>query len=81
MNKKNDMRAIELTAQINELHEIHLKLPEDINATQVKVIVMYQNTETPPEDKKRVFGQYRGQIKISDSFNDELGDDFWSGKT
>jgi hypothetical protein len=74
------MQAIELTAQITKQHEIHLKLPDDINATNVKVIVMYENTETPPQTKTRVFGQYRGKIKISESFDDELGDDFWLGK-
>ena len=74
------MQAIELTAKITKQHEIHLKLPDDINASNVKVIVMYENTETPPQTKKRVFGQYRGKIKISDSFDDELGDNFWLGK-
>ena len=74
------MQAIELIAQITKQHEIHLKLPDDINASSVKVIVMYENTETPPQAKKRVFGQYRGKIKISDSFDDELGDNFWLGK-
>ncbi len=74
------MQTIEFTAQITKQHEIHLKLPDDINAINVKVIVMYENTETTPKTKKRVFGQYRGKIKISDSFDDELGDDFWLGK-
>ena len=74
------MQAIELTAQVTKQHEIHLKLPDDISASNVKVIVMYENTETVPQAKKRVFGQYRGKITISDSFDDELGDDFWLGK-
>ena len=74
------MQALELTAQITKQHEIHLKLPDDINANSVKVIVMYENTETTPQTEKRVFGQFRGKIKISDSFDDELSDDFWLGK-
>ncbi|NOQ63882.1 MAG: hypothetical protein GQ582_05165 [Methyloprofundus sp.] len=74
------MQAIEFTAEISKQHEIHLKLPDDINASSVKVIVMYENTAPPFQVKKRVFGQYRGKIKISDSFDDELGDDFWLGK-
>lgn len=73
------MQAIELTAQITNQHEIHLKLPDDINASSVKVIIMYENTQTPPQAKKRVFGQYRGKIKISASFDDELEEDFWLG--
>ena len=74
------MQAIELTAQITEQHEIHLKLPEKINADSVKVIVLYENHERVPHAEKRVFGQYRGKIKISESFDDELGDDFWLGR-
>lgn len=74
------MQAIELTAQVTPQHEIHLKLPKDINASNVKVIVMYEEPKISTEPKKRVFGQYRGKINISESFNDELGDDFWLGK-
>ncbi len=46
------MQAIELTAQITKQHEIHLKLPDDINASSVRVIVMYENTEITPQAKK-----------------------------
>ena len=74
------MQAIELMAQITEQNEIHLKLPEKINAGSVKVIVMYENPKIAPRAGKRVFGQYRGKIKISESFDDELGDDFWLGR-
>ncbi|MGZ8190223.1 MAG: hypothetical protein ACXWTS_03230 [Methylococcaceae bacterium] len=37
------MQTIELNAVITESHEIHLKLPDDVNATSAKVIVMYEN--------------------------------------
>ena len=74
------MQAIEFITQINKQHEIHLKLPDDIKATSVRGIVMYEDTKITPQTKKRVFGQYRGKIKISESFNDELGDDFWLGE-
>ncbi len=29
---------------------------------------------------RRIFGQYHGQITISDDFDDELPNDFWQGK-
>lgn len=29
---------------------------------------------------KRVFGQYRGKLKMSDDFDAPLPDDFWFGK-
>ncbi len=74
------MQAIELTAQITKQHEIYLKLPDTISATNVKVIVMYENPKTITDTKKRVFGQYRGKIKISESFDKELSNDFWLGK-
>ena len=73
------MRALELDAVINEQHEIHLKLPDDVNASTAKVIVMYEeNTEEKKE--KRIFGQFRGQIKIADDFDDPLPDEFWLGE-
>lgn len=34
------MQAIELEATITESHEIHLQLPDNINASRAKVIVM-----------------------------------------
>ena len=74
------MQAIELTAQITEQHEIHLKLPEKINTDSVKVIVLYENHKIVSPAEKRVFGQFRGKIKISESFDDELDDEFWLGR-
>jgi hypothetical protein len=72
------MQAIELNAVINNNHEIYLKLPDDINATTVKVIVMYENDVSPPP-KKRVFGQFRDKITIAEDFDDELPAEFWLG--
>ena len=72
------MQSIELNATITSNHEIYLKLPDDINATTAKVIVMYENkvSELP---KKRVFGQFRDKIKIAEDFDDELPIEFWLG--
>jgi hypothetical protein len=65
------MQAIELEATITESHEIHLQLPDHINASRAKVIVMYDETAAPVT-KKRVFGQYRDKITIAETFDDEL---------
>ncbi len=65
------MQAIELEATITESHEIHLQLPDNINASRAKVIVMYDETATPIT-KKRVFGQYRDKITIAETFDDEV---------
>ncbi|MGB3559563.1 MAG: DUF2281 domain-containing protein [Geitlerinemataceae cyanobacterium] len=35
----------------------------------------------PSLSKPRVFGQYRGQIWMSDDFNDPLPDEFWLGES
>ncbi len=72
------MQAIELEATITESHEIHLQLPDNIHASRAKVIVMYDETATPVI-KKRVFGQYRDQISIAETFDDELPMRFWLG--
>ncbi len=73
------MQAIELEATITESHEIHLQLPDNINAQRAKVIVMYDETATPVT-KKRVFGQYRNKITIAETFDDELPMGFWLGE-
>jgi hypothetical protein len=72
------MQAIELDATITESHEIHLKLPDNINASRAKVIVMYDEMSAPVT-KKRVFGQYRDKITIAETFDDELPNNFWLG--
>ncbi|MGZ8173880.1 MULTISPECIES: hypothetical protein [Methylobacter] len=72
------MQAIELEATITESHEIHLQLPDNINASRAKVIVMYDETATSVT-KKRVFGQYRDKITIAETFDDELPTNFWLG--
>lgn len=72
------MQAIELEATITESHEIHLQLPDNINASRAKVIVIYDETATPVT-KKRVFGQYRDKITIAETFDDELPMSFWLG--
>jgi hypothetical protein len=63
------MQAIELEATITESHEIHLKLPDNINASRAKVIVIYDEMPAPVI-KKRVFGQYRDKITIAETFDD-----------
>ena len=77
--QRSTMQAIELEAKITDTHEIHLKLPDDITASSAKIIIMYENEVPPIPVKKRVFGQYRGKLEISESFDDELPVDFWLG--
>lgn len=67
------MQAIEMDAEVTGGHEITLKLPKKINTGKVKVIVMYEE-ESAPVKQKRTFGQFRGQIKISDDFDEALPD-------
>ena len=75
------MQAIELNAQVTDNHEINLKLPDNIKNGTVKVIVMYDEVKNAaPTIKKRQFGQFKGQIKIDNDFNDALPDSFWTGE-
>ena len=69
------MQAIELSAQITQSHEIHLKLPAHIRAGRAKVIVMYETEQ--PVQRPRVFGQFKQQIQIRADFDDELPEQFW----
>ncbi len=79
----NDMQAIELETEIDENHEIHLKLPDDVQAGKAKVVVMYESpatTDKPDVGKSvRTFGQFPGAITMSDDFDAELPDEFWLG--
>jgi hypothetical protein len=70
------MQAIELEATITASHEIHLQLPDTVNASRAKVIVMYDESVSPFA-KKRVFGQYRDKVTIAETFDDELPMSFW----
>jgi hypothetical protein len=73
------MQAIELQANIDETHHIHLQVPDDWPPQQVKVIVLLEAAE-PAKVKKRTFGQFRGKVHMADDFNTELPDEFWLGK-
>ena len=70
------MQAIELETKIDESHQIHLQLPENIKAGKAKVIVMYEQ-ETPPPNKPFKYGLFKDQLEISDDFDDPLPDSFW----
>lgn len=75
------MQAIELQAQITPSHEIHLKLPSHIKAGTAKVIIMYNTQDTKSQPQKRVFGQFRHQIHMTEDFDAELDADFWLGQS
>lgn len=80
------MQAIELETEIDENHEIHLKLPEEVKAGKAKVLVLYEQAddqidiEQPPKQRKPVkLGLFRDQIWMSDDFDEPLPDEFWLG--
>ena len=68
------MHAIELPAEIDHNHQIHLQLPKTVNAGKAKVIVMYEE-ETTQLFKPITLG-FKGKIQISDDFDDPLPDSF-----
>jgi hypothetical protein len=70
------MRAIELPAEIDHNHQIHLQLPKSVNSGKAKVIVMYEE-ETPQAFKPITLGLFKGKIQISDDFDEPLPDSFW----
>ena len=83
------MKAIKLEAVIDDHHELYLKLPENVKAGRVEVIVMYDDDDDLPLSQSildktnqplRKFGQFRGQIQMSGDFNDPLPDEFWLGE-
>jgi hypothetical protein len=70
------MQAIELSAEIDKNQQIHLQLPKTVKAHQAKVIVMYEE-EAEPVSKPIKLGLFKGQIQISDDFDEPLPDSFW----
>lgn len=74
------MQALELNTVINEQHQIHLQLPDSIKAGKAKVIVLLDETAETLVHQKRIFGQFRGKIKINEDFDNELPEEFWLGK-
>ncbi len=70
------MHPIELPADIDQNHQIHLQLPETVNARKAKVIVMYEDDTAQPS-KPITFGLFKGKIQISDDFDEPLPDSFW----
>lgn len=73
------MQAVEMLAEVTGNREICLKLPHDIQHGTVRVIVLYEEQVEPQAAAKRQFGQFKGQVAISEDFDDALPDTFWSG--
>ena len=79
------MQAIELETEIDENHEIRLKLPDDVKARKAKVVVMYEqpadqaDAAQTAERKPLKVGMFRGQVRMSDDFDAPLPDEFWLG--
>jgi hypothetical protein len=78
------MQAIELTTEIDENQEIHLKLPPDVRAREARVVVLYEQpgAEAPgqhPEPRPIKLGLFRDAVWMSDDFDDPLPDAFWLG--
>lgn len=69
------MYALELESQIDQNHQIHLQLPEALQAQRVKVIVMYD--QMVQSFKPLQLGLFSGKITQSDDFNEPLPDSFW----
>ncbi|WP_339136787.1 MAG: hypothetical protein WGN25_02635 [Candidatus Electrothrix sp. GW3-4] len=75
------MQALELQAEVTKNREICLKLPHDIEYGTVRVIVLYEPKKSQNRTAtRRQFGQFKGQIEISEDFDDTLPDTFWSGE-
>lgn len=65
------MQALEINTLVTADHELHLKLPDSIGSGEVKIIVMHDEaTNAMPGIEQRHFGQFKGQIKINDDFDD-----------
>jgi hypothetical protein len=73
------MQALELSV-VNYQPQIHLQLPDSVKVSKAKVIVLLEDAAEPQPPQKRIFGQFRGKIKISEDFDNELLEEFWLSK-
>ncbi len=69
------MHTIELSADIDHNHQIHLQLPKTVNAHKAKVIVMYEDATQPVN--AITLGLFKGKILVNNDFNEPLPDSFW----
>lgn len=60
------MYAIELPVQIDENHQIHVQLPDNITAKTARIIVMYEKEAAKP---RPVYGSGKGMMCIADDFD------------
>ncbi|MDQ7016132.1 MAG: hypothetical protein Q9N68_07130 [Gammaproteobacteria bacterium] len=80
------MQAIEIETEIDESREIHIKLPPQVQARQARVVVMYDEPVEVKEAKadgkigRRQFGQFLGQVQMSEDFDAPLSEAFWLGE-
>ncbi len=72
------MQAIEIETEIDENHEIHVKLPDNVASGSAKVIVLFGGRTEKTHNPLKL-GLFEGQIQISDDFDDQLPDEFWLG--
>jgi hypothetical protein len=70
------MQAIEFSAEIDQNRQIHVQLPQTVNAHKARVIVMYED-ELPSQASSLKLGLFKGKIKISEDFDEPLPDCFW----
>jgi antitoxin (DNA-binding transcriptional repressor) of toxin-antitoxin stability system len=63
-----EARLLELIALVEQGEEVVITYDD---RPKVKLVLLVK----PPQ--KRVFGQHRGQVKMSPDFNDPLPDEFW----
>ena len=73
------MQAIEVEATVNKDHCIHVQLPDEWANKRVRVVILQEDEaqESAPKRAPLKLGMFRGQIKMSDDFDDELPDEFW----
>jgi hypothetical protein len=60
------MQPLELRAEVTKDRELRLKLPHDMQHGTVRVIVLYEERAEP--QVRRQFGQFKGQMTISENF-------------
>lgn len=60
-------------------HEVEV-LPPELQKQVFDFVAFLRKQQLRQQLTKRTVGEYRDKIRITDSFDEPLGDDFWLGQ-
>jgi len=73
------MQALKQDVYIEDNHQLRIDVPRYISTGKSEVFIVFQHVEKDEQHSKRVFGSAKGEIIVSDDFDEPLPDEILSG--